>query len=55
MFESGFAWVKINHYSYICKILSSENGLYVIKIGDHVFYDVPLKELQPVYGDTKED
>lgn len=53
MFKSGFAWIKINHYSYICKVLESncDNTLFTIEIGDYIFTDVPVSELQSVYGD----
>ena len=53
MFKSGFAWVKINGYSYMCKIIdrNQEKALFVIEIGDHVFTDVPVSALCAVRGD----
>lgn len=50
-FKSGFAWVKVNHYSYICKIIDKKDNYYTIEIGDTVFHDVPEDELVPIYGD----
>lgn len=52
-FKSGFAWIKVNGYSYICKILREYNGLYEVEIGDYCFFDVPENELAPVYGDEE--
>lgn len=50
-FKSGFAWIKVNHYSYICKIIDNKDGLYVVELDNTVFTDVPESELQAINGD----
>ena len=52
IFKSGFTWIKINGYSYICKILNrNTNKTFDCKVGDTIFCEVPLNELQPINGD----
>lgn len=53
MFESGYCWVKVNHISYVAKILEKEDPThYTIKIGDCIFTNVPIEEMFGIYGDT---
>lgn len=42
-----FAWVKINHISYICQILdyNCNERKCTISVGDIIFYDVPWNDL----------
>ena len=53
MFKSGFAWVKIDGCSYMCKILNrnEDESLFEIEIGNTIFTDVPVSVLQSVNGD----
>ena len=53
MFKSGFAWVKINGCSHMCKIIERNDNdtLFTIKLDDCIFTDVPVSELTPVRGD----
>ena len=50
-FKSGFAWIKINEYSYICKIEEENNEVYTVSLDNHIIYEVPKNELIAIYGD----
>lgn len=53
MFKSGFAWVKINGYSYICKIIerNEDDTLFTVELDDCIFTDVPVTALSSLRGD----
>lgn len=53
MFKSGFAWVKINGYSYICKIIerNEDDTLFTVELDYDIFTHVPVSALTPVRGD----
>ena len=47
-----FGYIKLNTYSYCCRIISYdlETKTCMIEIGGNLLYDVPFDELQPVNG-----
>ena len=53
MFKSGFAWVKVNGYSYICKIVerNEDDTLFTVELDNCTFTDVPVTALTPLRGD----
>lgn len=53
MFKSGFAWVKINGYSYVCKIIerNEDDTLFTVELDNCIFTDVPVTALTPLRGD----
>lgn len=51
-FKSGFAWIKVNGFSYVCKIINiNDDGTYDCKVGDNIFRGVLFESLSPINGD----
>lgn len=51
-FKSGFAWIKVNGYSHICKIINrNTDGTFDCEVGNVIFRNVPFEELTCVNGD----
>ena len=50
----NFAWIKVNHISYICEITQVDflNKKCKCRIGDVEFTEVPFSELQNIIGES---
>ena len=47
-----FAWIKWNGESYICRIIDWRNEVCTVNVGDMIIDQVPVSELQAIYGTT---